>query len=347
MIDPTAAEELKRLAWRPVRLQARRNAQEFHLGTKGPIHLVRAEGAGVQRPRHELPERIELGEARARRAVIVRGGVVDVRGDPHDVADSSIADEPQHTCNLQLAAERRTVVFVCHRLEGTAGVRHDDAERQVRGDDFPGGGRRRQRALEPGGLRRAEDRRLLRQRCLSIRGVGAAVRAHVEREDFEHGTVAPRPVDALALDRVDAQGQVLEERPLRARRQQGHAFHVVARVALEALGRIPVVPDLVIVPQRDLRHVGVEAPHVLVLQIVAVASPIVVERLRHSRLRLGDHVAPDRPLVQHHFRLERLVRVDRVAEVDEHVGLRAPHRVVQPDAAARGIDAPALPDAVP
>src|SRR5436189_802547 len=87
MIDPTAAEELKRLAWRPVRLQARRNAQQFHLGTKGPIHLVRAEGAGVQRPRHELPEWIELGEARARRTVVMGRTVVDVRRQPHHVAD--------------------------------------------------------------------------------------------------------------------------------------------------------------------------------------------------------------------------------------------------------------------
>src|SRR5438034_9133675 len=120
MIDPTAAEELKRLAWRPVRLQARRNAQEFHLGTKGPIHLVRAEGAGVQRPRHELPEWIELGEARARRTVVMGRTVVAVRRQPHHVADVTVADELQHPRDLELPAERRTVVFVCHRLEGTA-----------------------------------------------------------------------------------------------------------------------------------------------------------------------------------------------------------------------------------
>src|SRR5437870_10492228 len=67
-IDAAAAEELIRLARRPVRLHAARDAQEPHLGPERPIERARAKRAGVQRARHEFPERIALSEARACRA---------------------------------------------------------------------------------------------------------------------------------------------------------------------------------------------------------------------------------------------------------------------------------------
>ncbi len=77
-----------------------------------------------------------------------------------------------------------------------------------------------------------------------------------------------------------------------------------------------------------------------------MAASEVLQRLRRPRLRFGDDVPPDRSVVERHLRLDRLVGVDGVAEVDEDVGLQLPHRFVEPHAAARQIDAPSLPDAV-
>jgi hypothetical protein len=53
------------------------------------VEHARPEGAGVQRPGDELPERIEVGVGRARRVVVMRGGVVHVGGDEQDVADAA------------------------------------------------------------------------------------------------------------------------------------------------------------------------------------------------------------------------------------------------------------------
>ena len=78
---------------------------------------ARPERARVQRARDELPERVEVGEARPLRVVLVGRGVVDVAGDPHDVADALDAQEAQQLGDLQLAAERRAGVAVRDRLE--------------------------------------------------------------------------------------------------------------------------------------------------------------------------------------------------------------------------------------
>ena len=106
-LDDQPAEELEALARRTVRLHPGRDAEEPHLGAEGRVERVRPERAGMERPGDELPERRELGEARPRRVVVVRRGVVHVAGDPHDVVDAAIADEPQQPRDLELAAERR------------------------------------------------------------------------------------------------------------------------------------------------------------------------------------------------------------------------------------------------
>ena len=138
---------------------------------------------------------------------------------------------------------------------------------------------------------------------------------------------------------------MLEEGALRAGGEQRHALLGVARV-FEHLGRVPVVQHLVVVPEHHLRDLGVEAPHVLVEQVVEVVAAELLERLGHLRLGRGDEVAPDRAVVERHLRRERVVGVDRVAAVDEHVGLEPPHRLVAAHAAAREVDAPALADRV-
>jgi hypothetical protein len=102
----------------------------------------------------------------------------------------------------------------------------------------------------------------------------------------------------------------------------------------------------VIVPDDDLWDLRVEGPHVLVEEVVLVVAPIVVNCLRHLRLRLGDHVGPDRSVVELDLRLQHAVGVNRVATVNEHVGLYAAHGVVEAQPAPRGIDAPPLADGV-
>ena len=47
----------------------------------------------------------------------MRGAVVDVAGDPHDVADVALANEAKNLCDFELTSERRTVLSVRDRLE--------------------------------------------------------------------------------------------------------------------------------------------------------------------------------------------------------------------------------------
>ena len=118
------------------------------------------------------------------------------------------------------------------------------------------------------------------RRRLQVGGVRAAVRAHVEHEQVEQRTVAVAPVDALRLARVERpHRRVVEEGPRAARDEQRDVLLAVARVCREVLRVRPVVRDFVVVPLPDLRHFGVEAAHVLVEQVVAIAAAELVQRL--------------------------------------------------------------------
>ena len=54
--------------------------------------------------------------------------------------------------------------------------------------------------------------------------------------------------------------------------QRADALDRVSVVVVERLLRVPVVPHLVIVPQDDLRDLGVEAAHVLVEHVVEMIA---------------------------------------------------------------------------
>ena len=94
----------------------------------------------------------------------------------------------------------------------------------------------------------------------------------------------------------------------------------VLRLRRRSARRIPVVVHLVIVPEDDLRHLGVEAPHVFVDQVVLVAAAEFVERLAPPSTSPRDDVLPDAAVIQRDLRLHRLIGVDRVAAVDEEIG---------------------------
>src|SRR5437773_10900948 len=115
MDDLAEPEDVNWLARRTIRFQAWRDAHEPDLRPECRVERIRPERAGVHRPGDEFPERIERGEARACRTVMMRGAVVDVGSDPDDVADAAIADELQKPRDLQLAAERRAIVSVRDR----------------------------------------------------------------------------------------------------------------------------------------------------------------------------------------------------------------------------------------
>src|SRR5690348_9378797 len=123
------AEELEPIARWTVALHARRHADEFRFRTERGVELVRTERAGVQRARDEFPERIEVGERRARGIVMMRRAVVDVRGNPHDVADAPRLEMTQQIGDLQLAAERHARIAVRDRLVQIRTVADDERER--------------------------------------------------------------------------------------------------------------------------------------------------------------------------------------------------------------------------
>jgi hypothetical protein len=163
----------------------------------------------------------------------------------------------------------------------------------------------------------------------------------IEQEHFEravtHGAVEP-----LRIDRIERHRRVFETGLPGPRREHRHGLLGEAFVVLEAALEVPVVTHLVVVPHGQLRHAGVEAPHVRVLQVVAVVAAVLGQRLGHLALGLGRQVLPDASVIKTHFGLHRGIRVDGVAEVDEEVGIGAEHARVGEHAAEGRIEAPAL-----
>ena len=112
--------------------------------------------------------------------------------------------------------------------------------------------------------------------------------------------------------------------------------------ARQRLARPPVVGDLVIVPLREHRDLGVEREQVLVEQIVFVVAAEFGQRLGRLRFLLGDDVLPDLAVRQLAPRPPAAVGVDGVAGVDEEIRPVVAHGRVGAHAAARVVDAPAL-----
>ncbi len=106
------------------------------------------------------------------------------------------------------------------------------------------------------------------------------------------------------------------------------------------LARAPVIGDLVIVPLREHRHLGIECPHISVEQIVFVIAAKVRERARNLGLLLGDQVPPHRSVRKLALRRDRTIGVDVVAAMDEEIGPSFQHGRIGAHAAARFIDAP-------
>src|SRR5215831_2551918 len=99
-VDPAEPEILAPVERRAVLLQVLGDAPEHLLGPEGLVDLVGAEGAGVDRPGDELPERVEPPELCPLRMVMISSGVVHVGGHPDDVADAMFPDEGEEAREL-------------------------------------------------------------------------------------------------------------------------------------------------------------------------------------------------------------------------------------------------------
>src|SRR5262249_61616193 len=99
--------------------------------------------------------------------------------------------------------------------------------------------------------------------------------------------------------------------------------------------------DLVIVPLREDRHLGIESPYISVEQIVFVVAAKVGERPRNLRLLLGDDVPPHLSVRKLALRRDGTIGVDVVSAMDEEIGLPFQHGRIGAHAAAAFIDAPA------
>src|SRR5690348_4133464 len=120
-VDPAEPEILTPIERRAVLLQVLGDAEKYLLGSEGLVDLVGPEGAGVDRPGDELPERVELPELRPFGLVVIGGGIVHVGRYPDHIADAMLADEGEEARELELAAQRGTVVAIGPRFEGALG----------------------------------------------------------------------------------------------------------------------------------------------------------------------------------------------------------------------------------
>ncbi len=101
-----------------------------------------------------------------------------------------------------------------------------------------------------------------------------------------------------------------------------------------------------IVPLPDLRHLGIEAAHVFVEQVVAVVAAIFIEGLRDFALGFGGDIAPDAAVFNSQLRGHRAVGVDGVAAVNKEVRQTQAHGFVDAHAADVRVDAEALADGI-
>ena len=195
--------------------------------------------------------------------------------------------------------------------------------------------------MSHGGLLAPQDAGGVGERGLPVLAVLAPVAPHVDHEEVQVRAPADPAVHALALHRVGCERGEVEHRPLRPGREEPGTLDGVAGVLDHALVE-PVVRHLVVVPLNILGHLGVEAPDVLVGQVVAVVAAELLERLGDLRLLLGDEVLPRAAAGEVDLGLEGVVRVDHVAAVHEEVRVEAAHHLVEAHTARLGVDPPAL-----
>ena len=287
----------------------------------------------MQGTRDEFPERLEILEYRAVRIVVVRSGVVHVGRQPYGIADAGAFHEEQQIGDFAFAPLRRPIA---QRNR----IRADQSDRQVRGDHFPGRIRRQEFALQPGQLRGTQDEAVAAVVALVPGGI--AVAAHIDQKHIEQRSISDLAIDTPLLRRRGADRHEFMKGAAGALDQSGVAILGITGV-VDGADRRPVIGHLVVVPLRQHRHLRVEGAQIVVEQVVFVIATELLEAVRDHGFFLGYDVPPDAAIRQFQLRRHRTIGVDVIAGVDEEIRTVVEHGFVGPHAAARGIDAPALP----
>ena len=173
----------------------------------------------------KFPERLEVGKTCVFGSVLRGRCIVNVGRDPDHIADAAALDEGQQLGHFELAPGRCAVVPVGPGFVGALRnvrieIGHDDRQRHVARDDFPGCARIRQLLLEPLHLRGAQEIGVAAGRGLPVCGVRAAVAAFVQHQHVDQGAHPKRSVDPLRVDRIESHRVVFEHRAVGAGGQQ-------------------------------------------------------------------------------------------------------------------------------
>jgi len=198
----------------------------------------------------------------------------------------------------------------------------------------------REFTLQPGQLDRSEDAGVV---AIAAPVPGrVAIAAHVEQKDIEQ-----RPVTDLAIDPAGRRGRAADwhEFVKRAGRPCHQPGAAVLRVAglVGGAGRRPVIGHFMIVPLRQHRHLRIEGAQIPVEQVVFVVAAKLRKVLSDDGFFFGDEIPPEATVGQFQFRLDRTVRIDVIAAMNEEVRAIFEHGGVGSHAAAAGIDTPTLP----
>ena len=169
-----------------------------------------------------------------------------------------------------------------------------------------------------------------------------AIAAHVDQEEIEQRTAGNLSIDAPGVGPPRSDRHIVEEGAPCPRNKQRSAI-LVKSVRVETAERRPVVAHLVVVPLREHRHFGVKGAEILVEPIVAVIASKLAQRAGDRGFVLGHDVAPGLAIRKRLRGWYGAVGVNVIAGMDEEVRAIFEHRPICAIAAARGIDAPALP----
>src|SRR6185436_17619670 len=113
--------------------------------------------------------------------------------------------------------------------------------------------------------------------ALPVRSVRTAVAAHVEGEDVEQRPKRQQTVDLRHGGFDSADRREFEKGPAGPGSEHVDArFDLVSRI-FEDLTRVPVVSDLVVIPEDELRGLGIESAEVLVDEVVFPLTAKLVE----------------------------------------------------------------------
>src|ERR1051326_4307080 len=100
--------------------------------------------------------------------------------------------------------------------------------------------------------------------------------------------------------------------------------------------------DFVIVPLPDLWHRRVETPDVIVLQVVEKISAKFIERFSNFAFCFCGKIFPNGAVGKANRRRNRIVGINRIARVNEKMGLEAAHRLINAHTTDSRIDSETL-----